>query len=485
MGTAGDTALAGPVANAKPNTEDVKKAIIEMTEEEKRASAWGRDQKRGPYNPPGHVVLTTHPRRGSPIKIDWGADDAMKRGPIIATVTSAKLRNAIGTHNGSYAIYRSIAIAAGKMDPKFVPDLHNTAPPVNIPPNPAWFDPKKICSMDPWGHLTTSAFKDYLCAGVDVRPTIAVTNAHIQMPELVDAIEKGRLQPDGKLLLADGSVCVTKAAIEHVWHIPGVAERFGVSEATLRRCLFEQTGGMFPELITRSDLNVFLPPIGGQTVYVFGPAEYLRDPSKKCTVRVHDECNGSDVFGSDICTCRPYLAHGVEECVAAAQEGGVGVIVYFRKEGRSLGEVTKFLVYNARKRQEGGDRAETYFHRTACVAGVEDMRFQELMPDALHWLGITKIHRLISMSDMKYNAIVGSGIEVVERVAIPDELVPADAHVEIDAKMYAGYYVPEDKKGLVTEELVKTTKGRELDIDEAEQSAADSKGQDSPICSSA
>ena len=37
---------------------------------------------------------------------------------------------------------------------------------------------------------------------------------------------------------------------------------------------------------------------------------------------------------------------------------------------------------------------------------------QELMPDALHWLGITKIDRLISMSDMKYNAITGSGIEV-------------------------------------------------------------------------
>jgi GTP cyclohydrolase II len=50
--------------------------------------------------------------------------------------------------------------------------------------------------------------------------------------------------------------------------------------------------------------------------------------------------------------------------VRTAQNGGVGVIVYFRKEGRSLGEVTKFLVYNARKRQEGGDRAETYFHRS-------------------------------------------------------------------------------------------------------------------------
>ena len=39
------------------------------------------------------------------------------------------------------------------------------------------------------------------------------------------------------------------------------------------------------------------------------------------------------------------------------------------------------------------------------------MRFQELMPDALNWLGITKIDRLISMSDMKYNAIVNSGIK--------------------------------------------------------------------------
>ena len=37
---------------------------------------------------------------------------------------------------------------------------------------------------------------------------------------------------------------------------------------------------------------------------------------------------------------------------------------------------------------------------------------QELMPDSLHWLGITKIDNLISMSDMKYNAIVGSGIKV-------------------------------------------------------------------------
>ena len=66
-----------------------------------------------------------------------------------------------------------------------------------------------------------------------------------------------------------------------------------------------------------------------------------------------------------------------------------------RKEGRALGEVTKYLVYNARKRQAGGDTADHYFMRTECIAGVKDMRFQALMPDVLHWLGIQKIDRMM------------------------------------------------------------------------------------------
>ena len=70
---------------------------------------------------------------------------------------------------------------------------------------------------------------------------------------------------------------------------------------------------------------------------------------------------------------------------------------------------------------------KTYFARTECVAGVRDMRFQQLMPDVFHWLGITRIDRWASMSDMKHGALVEAGIEVVERVPIPDELIPADA----------------------------------------------------------
>jgi GTP cyclohydrolase II len=192
---------------------------------------------------------------------------------------------------------------------------------------------------------------------------------------------------------------------------------------------------------------------------MFGDVARLPDPSTSITCRVHDECNGSDVFGSDICTCRPYLVHGIEECARAAQAGGLGIIVYNRKEGRALGEVTKFLVYNARKRQQGGDAAAAYFERTECVAGVQDARFQQLMPDVLHWLGIARIDRFVSMSDMKYAALIGQGIKIVERVPIPNELVPADAQVEMAAKKAAGYYAG---AALESQDLAATV-GRSLD----------------------
>lgn len=168
-----------------------------------------------------------------------------------------------------------------------------------------------------------------------------------------------------------------------------------VDEGTLRRSLFEHTGGSYPEV---SGLLFPLAPrgsfavknassetprilrdtayaeyilayykrrhqsistthrydseirrrfayayasIGGLTVYCFGDPAKMSDENVRLALRVHDECNGSDVFGSDICTCRPYLIYGIEEAVKEAQKGGSGVVIYFRKEGRALGEVTK------------------------------------------------------------------------------------------------------------------------------------------------
>jgi len=412
--------------------------------------------------PARHIRLTSHPvgdtAPGAP-PLHWGAADALARGPIVGTTTSRLQRNVIGTHSGSYGVYRALAVAARALTRGHRADLTNTSPTDVIGPHPQWRDADRIVSLDPWGALVADAFAAFLAEGYDIRPTIAVTKAHIDVPEIRAAMAAGRLASDGQILLHNGAAIVTKAALEPVWWLPGVALRFNVAEGELRRALFEETGGMYPELVTRGDLEVFLPPIGGQTVYVFGDPRRLADPSVTLTARVHDECNGSDVFGSDICTCRPYLTHAIEECIRGAQAGGVGLVVYCRKEGRALGEVTKFLVYNARKRQQGGDSANTYFLRTECVAGVQDMRFQELMPDVLHWLGVQRIHRLVSMSNMKYDAIVSSGIAVDERVPIPAALVPADARVELDAKMAAGYFT--EGPAPTAEELARI-KGRGL-----------------------
>jgi GTP cyclohydrolase II len=423
---------------------------------------WELDELMKTRRRHGHIRLLTHPGNHGhkPPPIRWGAATAQQRGPLIATFTKPAHRNVMGAHSGSYSVYRALAIASGALDPSHQADLTNTLPTKPVGPHPQWANPERIVSLDPYGHLVSDVFASELAQGYNIQPTIAITTAHLDLPEIREAIAAGRLVPDGKVLRESGSCVVTKAALEPVWYLPGVAKRFGVEEMELRHTLFEETGGMYPELVTRGDLEVLLPPIGGQTLYMFGDSSKIADPAVPLTARVHDECNGSDVFGSDICTCRPYLTHAIEECIRSAQSGGTGLIAYSRKEGRALGEVTKFLVYNARKRQEGGDRADAYFARTECIAGVQDVRFQELMPDVLHWLGITHIHRFVSMSNVKHDAITGSGITIGKRVKIPDELVPADARVEIDAKVAAGYYT---EGSVPPPDMLATIKGRGLE----------------------
>ncbi|PQE11939.1 GTP cyclohydrolase II protein [Rutstroemia sp. NJR-2017a BVV2] len=446
-----------------------------------------------------NVTKSTYPGQSgiNPLPMDWGHKDPQERGPVVVSRNPETVRR---PHGGSYSIYYALAVASKEIKSDHKPDFTNTEPAANIGPFPQWADKKKIVSMDPLGHLAPWLFKDTIeKENIDIRPTIgmslhvlipgagftnysltAITRAHMKLPELETSVREGRLVPDGKICLNEsGELAVTKFAVEpplcsgctsnqipQVWYLPGVAERFGIElkaallttrldEGTLRRSLFEHTGGSYPELITRGDIKLFLPPIGGLTVYCFGDPAKMSDENVRLALRIHDECNGSDVFGSDICTCRPYLIYGIEEAVKEAQKGGSGVVIYFRKEGRALGEVTKYLVYNARKR--GADRASEYFKRTENIAGVKDMRFQALMPDILHWLGIKKIDRMLSMSNMKHDAIVGQGIPIHERVELPESWIPADSRVEIDAKITAGYFTTGHR---MTEEELAAVKGR-------------------------
>ena len=185
------------------------------------------------------------------------------RGPVIGTNRHHKYRNAIGAHGGSYCIYRGLAVASGAIAKNSVPDLRQTTPAAKIGPHPSWFDPEKMVTIDPFGACVVEAFPENFEKGYDIRPTIAVTKAHMDFPEIHEAVRLGRLKPDGKILKSSSQLVITKAAIDPVWYLPGVAKRFNTTEANLRQQIFQETNGMYPELVTRNDLKVFLPPIGG------------------------------------------------------------------------------------------------------------------------------------------------------------------------------------------------------------------------------
>ncbi len=371
--------------------------------------------------------------------LHWGASSARNRGPIIADADGTRRGNAIGAHSGPYALYKAVALATGAIPADHRPNLTDTLPAVTIGPFPQWQDPSRIVSLDPWGHRVVCDFEREIAMGKDIRPTIAVTQGRLRLPEISAAIMKRRLATDGEILFPDGAVQATKISIEPVWWLPGVAARLHIAEAQLREALYRQTGGMFSALIENPELKVFLPPIAGSSVYLFGDPARLGDPTLSVTCRIHDECNASDVFGSELCTCRPYLAFGIEQAIRAGQSGGIGVIIYNRSEGRALGELVKFLVYNVRGNAVAGDQPEDYFDRTMQVAGTHDCRLQELAVDTLHWLGISHIERWISMSNIKRDALSDAGISIGSQVVIPDELIPSGAHVEIQAKTSVGY----------------------------------------------
>src|SRR5262249_31407388 len=158
----------------------------------------------------------------------WGAASPASRGPVVASPAASRYRNAIGSYSGSYAVYRALAVATQALAPGHRPDLTDTAPVAAIGPWPQWADPERIVSLDPYGHLVGEVFAAEIRAGIDVRPTIAITAAHITMPEIRLRIDSGAIVPDGRVVLASGEIRVIKAAIDPVWHLPGVAARFGI-----------------------------------------------------------------------------------------------------------------------------------------------------------------------------------------------------------------------------------------------------------------
>ena len=77
-------------------------------------------------NAPRHIRLTSHAGGFGALPIHWGAATAAERGPVVGTTTKRAHRNVIGTHSGSYSVYRALAVAAGALKREHKADLTNT-----------------------------------------------------------------------------------------------------------------------------------------------------------------------------------------------------------------------------------------------------------------------------------------------------------------------------------------------------------------------
>src|ERR1700748_763068 len=108
----------------------------------------------------------------------------------------------------------ALAVSPVALDPIRRPDLTNTHPAATVGPFPQWTDPAKIIALDPWGHLVAEHFGAEIAEGIDMRPTTATPKARLDLPELQSAIAAKRLVVDDDVVHANGSVAVTKIAID-------------------------------------------------------------------------------------------------------------------------------------------------------------------------------------------------------------------------------------------------------------------------------
>ncbi|WP_343222289.1 GTP cyclohydrolase II [Novosphingobium profundi] len=135
-------------------------------------------------------------------------------------------------------------------------------------------------------------------------------------------------------------------------------------------------------------------------------------------VRLHSECLTGDILGSLKCDCGPQLQAALAEMAREAREGGWGVLLYMRQEGRGIGLINKLRAY--RLQDQGLDTVDAN-NRLGLPTEARDFPVAARM---LELLGVPAI-RLMTNNPSKVAALQGVGVDVRERV--PHQL-PANPH---------------------------------------------------------
>jgi GTP cyclohydrolase II len=134
-------------------------------------------------------------------------------------------------------------------------------------------------------------------------------------------------------------------------------------------------------------------------------------------VRIHSQCTTGDVFHSLRCDCHDQL----HLALRVITEEGTGILLYEHQEGRGIGLMEKLRAYALQ--DQGLDTIEANLHLGHAV----DLRDYRLAVEILRFLKVPSV-RLMTNNPEKINAVVASGIEVVERVSAEVSSNPYSAH---------------------------------------------------------
>jgi GTP cyclohydrolase II len=134
-------------------------------------------------------------------------------------------------------------------------------------------------------------------------------------------------------------------------------------------------------------------------------------------VRIHSQCLTGEVFHSLRCDCHDQL----QLALRAVADEGAGLVIYEQQEGRGIGLKEKLRAYEL---QDGGlDTVEANLHLGHPI----DSRDYAVPIEILHFLGIRSI-RLMSNNPEKVNAVLHSGIQIVERIGADVPPTPYSSH---------------------------------------------------------
>lgn len=146
-------------------------------------------------------------------------------------------------------------------------------------------------------------------------------------------------------------------------------------------------------------------------------------------VRIHSQCTTGDVFHSLRCDCHDQL-HLALRVIA---DEGAGILLYEHQEGRGIGLMEKLRSYALQ--DQGFDTIEANLQLGHAV----DLRDYCLPIQILRFLKVRSV-RLMTNNPEKIDAVIASGIEVVERMSAEVPTSPHSAHYMATKREKLGHF---------------------------------------------